>query len=125
MRISDWSSDVCSSDLSGPAQDQMRLSFGELASAHQTDMRRVIWHDEARSMCIIERIRHGKCIKFPSKRIFRERTGMVLVHRASHHSDRKRVVLGKGVSVRVEHGGRRLYKQKKHIVIHITNKVKH
>src|SRR3546814_5315840 len=86
MRISDWSSDVCSSDLSGPAQDQMRLSFGELASAHQTDMRRVIWHDEARSLCIIERIRHGKCIKFPSKRIFRERAGLVLVHRASHHS---------------------------------------
>src|SRR3546814_2389240 len=56
---------------SGPAQDQKRLSFGELASAHQTDMRRVIWHDEARSLCIIERIRHGKCIKFPSKRIFR------------------------------------------------------
>src|SRR3546814_10027487 len=48
---------------SGPAQDQKRLSFGELASAHQTDMRRVIWHDEARSLCIIERIRHGKCIK--------------------------------------------------------------
>src|SRR3546814_3009996 len=43
---------------SGPAQDQKRLSFGELASAHQTDMRRVIWHDEARSLCIIERIRH-------------------------------------------------------------------
>src|SRR3546814_7275267 len=30
----------------GPAQDQKRLSFGELASAPQTDMRRVIWHDE-------------------------------------------------------------------------------
>src|SRR3546814_16070680 len=68
MRISDWSSDVCSSDLSncGEEHDDVLWAAGGLSPARQAD----------------------------------------------HASDRKSVVSGKSVSVRVDLGGRRIIKKK-------------
>src|SRR3546814_20564368 len=100
MRISDWSSDVCSSDLEclrrtiGMAITQCPLAQGEQRLA-------LFWnigkHDDTRVIEVTQNLRNG-----------------------SHHplmpimtSDRKSVVSGKSVSVRVDLGGRRLIKKTK------------
>src|SRR3546814_18571481 len=75
MRISDWSSDVCSSDLAGTA----RRSSGETCA------------NSAR----------------------RRRGGARQASGARQAADRKSVVQGTSVSVRVDLGGRRILKNKK------------
>src|SRR3546814_14946668 len=92
MRISDWSSDVCSSDLparcpggiaptlQGPGRDLQRLRLG--------DRRRGTLRLRIAPRCAgLSRDRPGR--------------------------DRKSVVSGKSVSVRVDLGGRRIIKKKK------------
>src|SRR3546814_1979619 len=81
MRISDWSSDVCSSDLA-----DMNGGGGEPAVGL--------------GMCAWRELRpvHAECAPF-------------MVDQAAR--DRKRVVSGKSVSVRVDLGGRRIIKKKK------------
>src|SRR3546814_13208975 len=78
MRISDWSSDVCSSDLPdhGPAWRHLLLRGRGRGDRTQSDA----WSPQT------------------------EISG-----------DRKSVVLGKSVSVRVDLGGRRIIKKKLHI----------
>src|SRR3546814_18457635 len=39
MRISDWSSDVCSSDLFGPSKEENYGAWGEKTAAVRTDLR--------------------------------------------------------------------------------------
>src|SRR3546814_14938223 len=73
MRISDWSSDVCSSDL--PVEDGWLVFWGLLRSREQQKGAR----------------QPGTCV------------------------DRKSVVSGKSVSVRVDLGGRRILKKKKNM----------
>src|SRR3546814_17121822 len=103
MRISDWSSDVCSSrssrqvrrtNLSQPFGD-LRLEVGlraradlrdDLARAHRT-------HRQA----FVHRPAFGKARQEP---------------RGEQVADRKSVVSGKSVSVRVDLGGRRIIKKK-------------
>src|SRR3546814_20616906 len=81
MRISDWSSDVCSSDLSedGPLH------------------RRTDREDDAR--------REGRATQPPHQRLGIDRPD-------DARRDRKSVVEGKSVSVRVDLGGRRSIKKK-------------
>src|SRR3546814_15004150 len=98
MRISDWSSDVCSSDLGGDLQDRHRV-------------RTCLGH------------RHRPC------RFCRRCTGSVCCgtsnsgrtcrRRGRGRRDRKSVVEGKSVSVRVDLGGRRIIKKKR---VHTNNK---
>src|SRR3546814_14361213 len=76
MRISDWSSDVCSSDLATP---------GPVSSLHRRRCHRPASDGQRADAC----------------------------------ADRKSVVKGKSVSVRVDLGGRRIIK--KNIHIHKTN----
>src|SRR3546814_12022382 len=98
MRISDWSSDVCSSDLIGLRQP--RRLFGHIG--------------QARSLPVI-----------PAKagihehRLFRTGTAVFMDPRLrggdgrlDNPLDRPRVVSGKSVSVRVDLGGRRIIKKK-------------
>src|SRR3546814_11510231 len=96
MRISDWSSDVCSSDLLG-----------------------------ARFFLVAARTADGG-VKLPLVQRLLERLGLhhIGVHsgtvadraNALGQADRKSVVEGKSVSVRVDLGGRRIITQKnKHI----------
>src|SRR3546814_14718116 len=75
MRISDWSSDVCSSDLSGSSSPAMAPTSAERSSGF---------------ICMNE----GTEVAAPV-------------------TDRKSVVKGKSVSVRVDLGGRRIIKKKK------------
>src|SRR3546814_15943227 len=82
MRISDWSSDVCSSDLL-PRGRQLRQP---LPAPHREGDRRC--RDDLR-----DRGRRDRPVRRPGQ-------------------DRKSVVKGKSVSVRVDLGGRRIIKKK-------------
>src|SRR3546814_18745685 len=89
MRISDWSSDVCSSDL---IMTSWRPNCRQASSRAMTGWR-----------CSYE---HGR------------RCGDIVVRHGVHAGaeragrDRKSVVSGKSVSVRVDLGGRRIIKKK-------------
>src|SRR3546814_14635656 len=87
MRISDWSSDVCSSDLRGDADPQPR----RLADP-------VVARNERRCLRAV-----GLLLR-PRRRVPRIR--------GLDQGDRKSVVQGKSVSVRVDLGGRRRSKKK-------------
>src|SRR3546814_17717563 len=123
MRISDWSSDVCSSDLPW---------------AHR--------RGEDRRMRLLERLDHPAVTEAGVDRLFElDRPELALdvpgrfarpnlldhVDRFDHHRvaigrerDRKSVVSGKSVSVRVDLGGRRNIQKKRHISrIYKTTKI--
>src|SRR3546814_19911671 len=89
MRISDWSSDVCSSDLHHGLQ--RRAHPGEVGEAVAARS-----HDDG----VVVMAEGGQKVAGGSH---------------GDGEDRKSVVSGKSVSVRVDLGGRRLIKKKKHI----------
>src|SRR3546814_11853493 len=100
MRISDWSSDVCSSDL-----PQRNEDGGRCDPEHHRFIRHHPAHDETSS-----------CLILPSSRSRRPRATWPRSGRGSSPSptrDRKSVVEGKSVSVRVDLGGGRIIKKKK------------
>src|SRR3546814_13737236 len=93
MRISDWSSDVCSSDLDPPREDDLVviLRFSTVPDA----VRRAAGErhrDRTDRQCL----RHDVPLRGHRRR----------------QADRKSVVKGKSVSVRVDLGGRRIIKKK-------------
>src|SRR3546814_12498524 len=109
MRISDWSSDVCSSDLLMPTDDSVCYVLPNFAPGLRTWIVR---------MCATLLQRRSK-----------ERHQ---IHRQSSscYRDRKSVVWGKSVSVRVDLGGRRIIKKTKNIhricdteIIHTTDNI--
>src|SRR3546814_19829011 len=103
MRISDWSSDVCSSDL-GPlepdvsAPSQLVDQSDDGADSGRTEWRQDFARRGAR------RCRTARSAGGGAGRSSRHRRNLV---------DRKSVVLGKSVSVRVDLGGRSIIKKKK------------
>src|SRR3546814_16677199 len=115
MRISDWSSDVCSSDLlvflivAGSAYLHDEEYKGQ-ANAH--------W----RGVVVLNEVRDGQFCEMPLTLDYlcRKYEGMSLarflqrnVRNAKSRLDRKSVVKGKRVSVRVNLGGRGNIKKKK------------
>src|SRR3546814_18788501 len=108
MRISDWSSDVCSSDL------PRRETFGIAHHLHCLGSNPGTPGDRLRQFQPLEKPTddaHGKSVT---------RTNRIdhTINRAGRHapllrSDRKSVVQGQSVSVRVVLGGRRISKKKK------------
>src|SRR3546814_21124579 len=108
MRISDWSSDVCSSDL---AAHPRVVGIGETGLDYYYDK-----SDRARQQDSFRRHIHAS-----------QRTGLpIIVHTRDAEADtlallgeekdresfdRKRVVSGKSVSVRVSYGGCRIIKK--------------
>src|SRR3546814_17234521 len=109
MRISDWSSDVCSSDLT--------LRAREYRGCHT--------HRFRRSAKNQHRCRTRACGKYGARPFSvcpapptRDAAPNVASRRRydqASASDRKSVVWGKSVSVRVDLGGRRIIKKKKQI----------
>src|SRR3546814_19325125 len=98
MRISDWSSDVCSSDLPAPhpaepPRFEGRTHWAGIEVTRGTRERGLGGRAVARE----ERGQHGAQV--------RDGEGL--------RQDRKSVVEGKSVSVRVDLGGRRIIKKKK------------
>src|SRR3546814_12480857 len=114
MRISDWSSDVCSSDL-GVAIRRGRQQAARRGAKELSRTRAAALHPGGR----IERSQaqgaapagraHAQALR-GERRHGRDRTeGSV---RQSDRSDRKSVAEGKSVSVSVDLGGRRIIKKK-------------
>src|SRR3546814_16942106 len=130
MRISDWSSDVCSSDLNLLGEISSRLPEGEPMFEEDT------LTDRPMRFIVAELIREkifrlvGDELPYGCTVVIEEweenDTGVrvaacVVVERETHRpillgtGDRKRVVSGKSVSVRVVLGGRRFLKKKNNI----------
>src|SRR3546814_18962800 len=93
MRISDWSSDVCSSDLR--SRTNSTKHFNQLASSRKLPSAMPLSRRKRTKACLTRMRR-----KTPS---FRTTT----ISRSSK-TDRKRSVEGKSVSVRVDRGDRRI-----------------
>src|SRR3546814_17663666 len=93
MRISDWSSDVCSSDLVGIVGQPAEIAQHAFRPAlqQQLGLARIDFADE---VAATPEILHAFALQ------------LLLV-------DRKSVVEGKSVSVRVDLGGRRIIKKKR------------
>src|SRR3546814_17290318 len=107
MRISDWSSDVCSSDLGGKADGakagggaQARPCSGDRTGASETGCGAVPYAGGTAGRKPVDRKGSGS-------------RGVRNLHQSGSPLDRKSVVLGKSVSVRVDPGGRsNIQKQK-------------
>src|SRR3546814_20041089 len=105
VRISDWSSDVCSSDLSS---SRLMLSA--------TEARNPSVHGRLRNPSTWRRQVVNPTSNSPprsSKTQAIRRTGYSAARASAMALDRKSVVSGKSVSVRVDLGGRRILQQKK------------
>src|SRR3546814_19728014 len=107
MRISDWSSDVCSSDL---------IKAHERALAiEKLDRRKAERRREVRALAQ-QRERLDRRQSRGAKDAAKANQAAILLglqKQRSQHRDRKSVVSGKGVSVRVDHGGRRNVKKQR------------
>src|SRR3546814_15418184 len=109
MRISDWSSDVCSSDLTVHPVGQL-----DTVPVYGSGFIRVVVHIDKRRVANRKnerRRRDGAVNRYPSALL----TGIIdrAVGNVQVIADRKSVVSGKSVSVRVDLGGRRIIKKKK------------
>src|SRR3546814_19137325 len=112
MRISDWSSDVCSSDLDRVAHRDRRIGLG----AEQI-LERVAARAEGRVDHRINQPRERRVCRLPIGGVDE---GVDLI-------DRKSVVWGKSVSVRVALGCRGSFKQKNtyQITTNLNTNTKH
>src|SRR3546814_14273184 len=95
MRISDWSSDVCSSDLA--ALDNFQIAVHAIGDAANAELLSAI-ADLGES--------------YKGDRRWRIEHAQIVDPADIAKLDRKSVVWGKGVSVRVDLGGRRIIKKK-------------
>src|SRR3546814_12275180 len=109
MRISDWSSDVCSSDL---PEHLHRNALGQRVMDAAIDRAHIIIGLQ------VHRNRGGDHL-LPPRRIVRHHQAPrpddlpeALIVLLQEGGDRKSVVEGKSVSVRVDLGGRRIIKKK-------------
>src|SRR3546814_20346289 len=109
MRISDWSSDVCSSDLDGTGDPSRPLGLGhefeECRTAVQHDLGDQRFHKGKRCDAGLPRQ--------PRLADDYQPTDDQIGYAEMPAGDRKSVVEGKGGSVRVDLGGRRIIKKKK------------
>src|SRR3546814_12430118 len=105
MRISDWSSDVCSSDLSSPRKRGPISRPSRQRNRQELGPRFRGGDDENKDTSSCQKF------SFPTKWI--PRPPRSFVHAASRSTrDRKSVVEGKSGSVRGDLGGRRIIKKK-------------
>src|SRR3546814_18861175 len=109
MRISDWSSDVCSSDLHPPLPETRNpAEAGPLATAvsHPSAS-----SDDADRAALLRALDRELDLAVDERE-----QGVVAAEAAAHarmeRGGRKSVVWGKGGAVRVEFGGCRIIKQK-------------
>src|SRR3546814_13102217 len=120
MRISDWSSDVCSSDLEYEVRTVDANNRDEIARIHPwgrvpalvlgsgtvlTETVAILFH-------VADRV-PARHLLPPSGSAARVQALSFLTLLASSVQDRKSVVEVKSVSVRLDLGGRRIYKKKK------------
>src|SRR3546814_16237776 len=94
MRISDWSSDVCSSDLGEGDPGAAPRVLDDGATVPEAPVR-------------LRRLDHGK-----RHAVLHAAGGILALQLHEATGDRKSVVSGKSVSVRVDLGGSRIIKKK-------------
>src|SRR3546814_14429220 len=104
MRISDWSSDVCSSDL-------RRLTISKKTATHQGQ--RPLKNSAGAISAIAGSPSHSLRSSNSSNSFVRRCWKYQVVFSSSVPADRKSVVSGKRVPVRVDLGGRRIIKKKR------------
>src|SRR3546814_12512695 len=127
MRISDWSSDVCSSDLGCRAAPPVRCPSAAQSTARRASRRRStqawrrirppVWPSRAaggagllsQSSCAENALALGSRREAPAKSTWNLYADQAHIRGI----DRKSVVSGTRVSVRVDLGGRRIIKKKK------------
>src|SRR3546814_16580186 len=108
MRISDWSSDVCSSDLQHRGADRRQQAHAALdAPADLSAVQQVDWMERVEGVDL----HAGTAVDIPAE---------ALLEDAVAQADRKSVVSGKSGSVRVDLGGCRPIKKKITIYTHTT-----
>src|SRR3546814_18227053 len=117
MRISDWSSDVCSSDLQAPSIEGLRerlLAIRGIGpwTVNYTLLRGYGWLDGSLHGDVA--VRHGieALLSTPDKLNDKQAQAWLEEFSPWRALDRKRVVSGKSVSVLVDLGGRRIIKKK-------------
>src|SRR3546814_11375592 len=112
MRISDWSSDVCSSDLGHPRFRRVsgRPSARPKSPVRDVDARRHATRRSDRHRLAGDTVSLGGLDGTPRLRYEARDTFWVNLI-----ADRKSVGAGKSVSVRVDLGGRRISKKKKQL----------
>src|SRR3546814_11034060 len=128
MRISDWSSDVCSSDLSHSHRLRLPDGAGALAGGARCGAVSAVLHPGPDDLPLgqhgIRRrlVDPGRAQQSqplaaaglpPEDRVAGQRGAAAPAGRV----DRKSVVWGKSVSVRVDLGGRRIIKKKKNMMM--------
>src|SRR3546814_20501537 len=107
MRISDWSSDVCSSDLERTRLASRHIEKTMLPTAPLATAIRKVRRGTRDQRHIVEPDRHTGVRERDTKL-------EILDHVCGRQrQDRKSVVEGRRVSVRVDIGGRRIIKKKK------------
>src|SRR3546814_13948670 len=112
MRISDWSSDVCSSDLGIRARIYRLDDDFTAAAVEQSQLVR----------SCIRQVDQAVVVKRPAIiDADNDRTAIFGISDA-RVADRKSAVSGQGVSVRVDLGGRRSIKKKSRIIIEYKNR---
>src|SRR3546814_15471606 len=110
MRISDWSSDVCSSDLRiDPPPDRRVIDL----QLHRRRRRAPSARHRKKKPKIIPVEMHASLLPHGAARPAAAISRPAILHPLSTTRDRKSVVEGKSVEVRVDPGGRRRTKKKK------------
>src|SRR3546814_20604677 len=104
MRISDWSSDVCSSDLYLAAYGRRVGGTILLASHNMSEVERL-----CDSVLMMKR---GRIVDTGAPHELIARYGRTTLEEVFLDIDRKRAGVGKSVSVRVDLGGRLVLKKK-------------
>src|SRR3546814_15155603 len=127
MRISDWSSDVCSSDLFDTDADELRVVAPQLDLAHLIDGNAGKLHlrplaqpvDRLIEVVVIFALRVPAVVRHPADddRDCKgdeecEAAHQHIVHASLYQRDRTSVVPGQSVSLRVNTGGRRSINKK-------------
>src|SRR3546814_7284030 len=105
MRISDWSSDVCSSDLLQQIVSSVSLQQSGLLVIAVAVNHAVRMTERAAGV-------HGIDRGVDARILARRHAGLQAVRHVRQRLDRKSVVEGTRVAVRVDLGGRRLIKHK-------------
>src|SRR3546814_18372821 len=123
MRISDWSSDVCSSDLGKDVRVGV-FARGAKAEEALAAGAEVVGAEDLLEIVQGGKIDFDRCIATPDMMGLVGRLGKVLgpkglMPNQKLGTDRKSVVLGKSVSVRVDLGGRRIIKKKRYHYVYI------
>src|SRR3546814_17324542 len=112
MRISDWSSDVCSSDLGSVTEDEAKAWLNDRLNVPRETWARL----ELYVACLLEEMQHQNMIASSTRDHVWARhlqdSAQLLLPAPENVGDRKSVVSGKSVSVRVDRGGRSNIKTK-------------